>query len=331
MARSPADIIRSDSFSRCDRGAVSCLDQTHPFASPGPQRLCRFSDHGNSHVRGELHAAVLGGASRGLRACCGVAGDHSNFRHDFRALEAAGRTAAFTEACRRNDRTRWRRDNLRQVAWVQWPAGFLGRRGCCCRRCERGVRECARQGALHAACARDAGCLADDLRSCAIVAAWVRGGRKPGALSLDLHVRVLSAVSRCYWIGFDVFTSLLAAAAPPGRATAKYFAHHPARSGDARVVVRRRNVSALILVRRWPCPCRRMDHFPKSGCLRTADSGRLSGNEVLLAISNVRDVCRWQTIIEYRPRLPGATHVKSISSNCRRSLLSQRGADVAEW
>ena len=97
---------------------------------------------------------------------------------------------------------------------------------------------------------------------------WVRCGWKPSALSLDPLVSVLPALSGCDWLGADVSTSLLAAATPDGRAAAKYLAHHSTRSSHARLVVRRRNISALVLVRRCARPCGSVDDFPKSACAR---------------------------------------------------------------
>src|SRR5262249_53541643 len=129
--------------------------------------------------------------------------------------------------------------------------------------------------ALDAACACNARGLADDLWSCAAVAAWVRSEWKPDPLSLDCHLRVLPALPRYHWLGVDLSASLLAFAAPDGCTVAKHFAHYSTRSRHARMVVRRRNVSAFFLVRRGFGPCRRMDDFPKSGCVGTADSGRL--------------------------------------------------------
>ena len=61
---------------------------------------------------------------------------------------------------------------------------------------------------------------------------------------------------------------LLAAATPDSRAAAKYLAHHSTRSSHARLVVRRRNISALVLVRRGAGPCRSVDDFPKGACAR---------------------------------------------------------------
>src|SRR4029077_11597949 len=94
--------------------------------------------------------------------------------------------------------------------------------------------------------------------------------------SLDCHVCVLPSVSGCHRVGADVSASLLAAATPDGCAVAKHFAYHPARSGHARLVVRRRNISTLILVRHGPGPCRRVDDFQKMGRTGTDNSGRLT-------------------------------------------------------
>ena len=68
---------------------------------------------------------------------------------------------------------------------------------------------------------------------------------------------------------------VLAAATPDGRAAAKYLAHHSARSSHARLVVRRRNISDLVFVRRFASPCGRVDDFSKSASSRSADSGRV--------------------------------------------------------
>ncbi len=68
---------------------------------------------------------------------------------------------------------------------------------------------------------------------------------------------------------------VLAAATPDGRAAAKYLAHHSTRSSHARLVVRRRNISDLVLVRRCARSCRSVDDFSKSACSRSADSGRV--------------------------------------------------------
>ena len=74
---------------------------------------------------------------------------------------------------------------------VQWSACFLGRRGSRFWSCERCLRQRARQGALDAACARNAGGMADDFRNRAIVGAWLGRRWKPSAFSLDCHVCVL--------------------------------------------------------------------------------------------------------------------------------------------
>src|SRR6478752_4446194 len=94
------------------------------------------------------------------------------------------------------------------------------------------------------------GGVADVFRNCAVVTTWIRCRWKPSALSLDPHVSVLPALSGCDRLGADVSTSILAASTPDGRAAAKYLAHHSTRSSHARLVVRRRNISAFVLVRR---------------------------------------------------------------------------------
>src|SRR6266576_2390516 len=106
--------------------------------------------------------------------------------------------------------------------------------------------------------------MADDFRNCAVVTAWVGCRWKSGALSLDRLVTVLPALSGGDRLGADVSASLLAAATPDGRAAAKHLTHHSTRSSDARLVVRRRNISALVLVRRCAGPCGRLDDFPPS-------------------------------------------------------------------
>ena len=88
-------------------------------------------------------------------------------------------------------------------------------------------------------------------------------------------LNVLPALSGCDRLGADVSASLLAAATPDGRAAAKYLAHHSTRSSHARLVVRRRNISALVLVRRCAGSCGSVDDFPKSACARPADSRRV--------------------------------------------------------
>src|SRR4029453_1339670 len=127
-----------------------------------------------------------------------------------------------------------------------------------------------------AARARDARCVADDFRNCAVVATWVGRRWESCALSLDPFVSVLPAVSGCDRLGADIFASLLVAAAPERRAAAKHLAHHSTGRGDARVVVRRRNISALLLVWRCASPCRGVDDFPKSASAGAIGSGRLS-------------------------------------------------------
>src|SRR5215471_10675933 len=95
-------------------------------------------------------------------------------------------------------------------------------------------------------------------------------------LSSDYHVRVLSALSGYHRLRADVPASLLAATSADCGATAKYLADHPTRSRHARLVVRWRNVSALIFVRRGPSPCWCVDDFPEAVCARTVDPGRLT-------------------------------------------------------
>src|SRR6266550_2966107 len=117
--------------------------------------------------------------------------------------------------------------------------------------------------------------MADDFRNCAVVTAWVGCRWKSGALSLDRLVSVLPALSGCDRIGADVSTSVLAAATPDGRAAAKHLAHHSTRSSHARLVVRRRNISALVVVGRRAGTCRSVDDFPKSASAGALDSRRV--------------------------------------------------------
>src|SRR5262249_8541060 len=153
---------------------------------------------------------------------------------------------------------------------------FLGWRVSCYRRCERCLRERARQSPLDAACARNAGCVANDFRSCAVVIAWVRCRWKPGAFSLDFDGRVLLDLSGCDRLGTDLSASLLAATAPDCGAVAKHLSDYSTGSGYARLVARGRNISALVPVRRCTGPCWRMDDFPKNGSSGTSNSGRLA-------------------------------------------------------
>src|SRR5947208_382980 len=117
--------------------------------------------------------------------------------------------------------------------------------------------------------------MADDFRNCAVVTAWVGRRWKSGALSLDRLVSVLSPLSGCDRLGADVSASVLVVATPDGRAVAKYLAHHSTRSSHARVVVRRRNISALVVVRRCAGPCRRVVDFPKGVSAGALDSRRV--------------------------------------------------------
>ena len=123
--------------------------------------------------------------------------------------------------------------------------------------------------------ARNAGGVANDFRNCAVVTAWVCRRWKPGAFSLDSKLGVLPALSGCDGLGPDVSASLLAAATPDGRAAAKYLAHHSTRSSHARLALRRRNISALILVRHCAGPCGSVDDFPKTARAGAADSRRV--------------------------------------------------------
>ena len=184
-------------------------------------------------------------------------------------LAAVTRIAADLVVVSRRDR------HLRTAAWVQRSACLLGWRGSCRWSCERSFRKRACEGTVDAARARDARCMADDFRNCAVVTGWVRCRWKSSALSLDPLVTVLPALSGGDWFGADVSTFVLAAATPDGRAAAKYLAHHSTWSSHARLVVRRRNISSLILVRRGAGPCGSVDDFPKSACARPADSRRV--------------------------------------------------------
>ena len=103
----------------------------------------------------------------------------------------------------------------------------------------------------------------------------IRRRWKSGALSLDRLVSVLPALSGRDWFGVDLSASLLAVATPDSRAVAKYLAHHSTRSSHARLVVRWRNISDLVLVRHRVGPCRSLDDFPKSACARPNDSRRV--------------------------------------------------------
>ena len=97
----------------------------------------------------------------------------------------------------------------------------------------------------------------------------------PARFHWTATLSVLPALSGCDRLGADVFASLLAVATPDRRAAAKHLAHYSTRSGHARLVVRRRNISVLVLARRCARSCGRVDDFPKSACARAVDSGRV--------------------------------------------------------
>ncbi len=88
-------------------------------------------------------------------------------------------------------------------------------------------------------------------------------------------VSVLSPLSGCDRLGADISASVLVVATPDGRAVAKHLAHHSTRSSHARVVVRRRNISALVFVRRRAGPCGSVDDFPKGVSAGALDSRRV--------------------------------------------------------
>ena len=90
LARFAASFVRGDSFFNRNRRVASCFNRPYPTAPVAPQRLRGPGNNGSSHVRGELHLAVLGGATRLIGSRCCPAGNHSDFRHDLRALDAAG-------------------------------------------------------------------------------------------------------------------------------------------------------------------------------------------------------------------------------------------------
>ena len=90
----------------------------------------------------------------------------------------------------------------------------------------------------------------------------------PSALFCLLYLAVIGSA-------LTFLLLVLAAATPDGRAAAKYLAHHSTWSSHARLVVRRRNISALVLVRRGAGPCGSVDDFSKSACARPADSRRV--------------------------------------------------------
>src|SRR5262249_40489428 len=122
--------------------------------------------------------------------------------------------------------------------------------------------------------------VADDFRNRAFASSWVCYRWKPDALSLDCHVGFLPAISRRDWVGTYVSTSLLASAAANGGATAKHLTYHAPRRSHARLVVRRRIVSALVLVRHRLCSYRRLDDLSKGGGARATDSGRLINSDI---------------------------------------------------
>src|SRR4029077_1666087 len=117
--------------------------------------------------------------------------------------------------------------------------------------------------------------VADDFWNCAIIASWVCRRWKPSTLSLDCHGTVLPAVSRRDRIGTHVSASLLAPAATDCGAATKHFSYHAARCSDARLVVRRRNLSGLILVRCRFCSCRGVDDLPKTRNEGSRNTGKL--------------------------------------------------------
>src|SRR5205814_4724748 len=142
--------------------------------------------------------------------------------------------------------------------------------------------------AVDATRARNARCLANDFWNCAVITAWIDCRWKSGALSLDRLVTVLPALSGGDRLGADVSASLLAAATPDGRAAAKHLTHHSTRSSDARLVVRRRKLSALLLVRRCAGPFRSVDDFPKSVCERAFTAKRQGSNPFTRGLANPR-------------------------------------------
>src|SRR5206468_6927289 len=132
----------------------------------------------------------------------------------------------------------WRRyRDLWPAARFQRAPCFLGRRRSCYWSGQRRVRQCLGKGAFDPTCASYAGRMADDFRRCSIVSSWVCRRWKPGALSLECDVDLLSVVSGDHWLGAHVSASLLAPAATDCSAVAKHFAYHSTRRGDARLVV----------------------------------------------------------------------------------------------
>src|SRR4029450_1448508 len=121
--------------------------------------------------------------------------------------------------------------------------------------------------------------MADDFRYCGVGTTWVGDRWKPNALSLDSKLSVLPALSGCDRLGADVSASVLVAATPDSRAAAKYLAHHSTWSGHARLVVRQRDISGLVLVRCCVGPCGSVDDFPKSTPARHTDSRRVANSK----------------------------------------------------
>src|SRR5206468_10098759 len=89
-------------------------------------------------------------------------------------------------------------------------------------------------------------------------------------------------VSRRYRIGTRLFASLLAPAATNCGAVAEHLSYYTAWCSYARLVVRRRNVSGLVLVRGRLCACWRLDDFPKG---KTAGASNSRGLITWVAIS----------------------------------------------
>src|SRR5207302_10374867 len=83
----------------------------------------------------------------------------------------------------------------------------------------------------------------------------------PSVLSLEHDVDLLFALSRDHRFIADVFAALLALAADVGHESANHFAHYTSGRGNARLGVRRRKISALVIVGRRRGSRRRLDDF----------------------------------------------------------------------
>src|SRR5882724_4561452 len=104
IARSTANFLCGYPFSRCNHRPFCRVRRASELVTAAPFRLFAPGFYWGSDVCGQLRSAFLGRVACLLRFGSGVAGDHSDLRHAFRACNATRRAIATAQTSGRTSR-----------------------------------------------------------------------------------------------------------------------------------------------------------------------------------------------------------------------------------